>query len=308
MIQKINPQKAFFIKLGSGGEWENECLTDGVIRIGFHEFKHEDMMNGRYDLVRNHYENIGTSKPWISIYENQLRNFYESDESVLWITFSKQKLWWCFADNKFKGDGYEKKYRFTKNGWKSEDILGNELLVDNLSGELLKVQGFQSTICNVSALKYLVQKINGDTSEEIKQVKSDLQNLKKSLGKLITQLGPKDFEILVDLIFRQTGYQRTNVLGGPQKTKDIELLSPVTNERILVQVKCSTTEKQYKEYEEYFNELEFYDRFFYVFHTSEKSLSDLTPDNPKLTLWKLEELCDLTVNSGLVDWVINKVK
>lgn len=60
----------------------------------------------------------------------------------------------------------------------------------------------------------------------------------------------------MDLIFRQAGYLRTNTIGGPQKTKDIELLSPVTNEKILVQVKTSTTQSEIEQYSEYFRQLD----------------------------------------------------
>lgn len=308
MIKKINASNAFFIKLGSKGKWESECIENGILRLGFSEFEHEDMMRKKFNLVREYYESIGTSKQWVTIYENQLRNFYESDETVIWITFYKQKLWWCFGTNEFVGKGKNEKIRKTMNGWSSKDILGNDLLVDNLSGEVLKIQGFQSTICKVSAFDYLIQKINGENSPEVTAVKTDLNNLHNSIGKLITKLAPKDFEVLVDLIFRQTGYQRTNVLGGPQKTKDIELISSVTGERILVQVKCSSNIKIYKEYEDYFNELDIYDRFFYVVHTTDNKLSTLIPSNDKVSIWRLNDISKLVVNSGLVNWIINKVK
>lgn len=204
----IKPSSALFIKLGQGGEWEEECIGDGTLWLGFSEFSHDDLIAKKYDLVRNYYKTT-TSSQWVTIYENQIKNFYETDETVLWITFYDQRLWWCFADKKFKGEGIELKLRYVKDKWRCTDIFGNELLVDNLSGQLLKTQGFQST----------------------------------------------------------------NVIGGPQKTKDIELLSPVTNERILVQVKCSSSFKQYEDYETRFSGMEGYDRFFYVVHTPDKKLS-----------------------------------
>lgn len=305
-MDKIKPSTALFIKLGSKGKWDDECIDKGVLRLGFNEFKHQDMLDGRFDIVRDYFKDK-TSKQWVTIYENQLRNFYTTDDTVLWITFIKQRLYWCFADNRFEGEGTDTKYRFTKNGWSSKDINGKDLIVDNLSGELLKTQGFQSTICNVEAIDYLVKKINGDEIPEIIEVKSDLEKLVSSTSKIITKLGPKDFEILIDLIFRQTGYQRTNVLGGPQKVKDIELISPVTGERILVQVKCSSNMKQYLEYENYFNELEGYDRFFYVVHSPDKVLSKHQPNNDKISLWILDKIADLTISSGLINWVLEKV-
>lgn len=31
----INPKRVRYIKLGGGGQWEQECLENGIIRIGF---------------------------------------------------------------------------------------------------------------------------------------------------------------------------------------------------------------------------------------------------------------------------------
>jgi hypothetical protein len=306
-MDKIRPKSSLFIKLGSGGEWEKDCITDGYLRIGFNEFKHEDLIDNKFHKVRDYYTGIKTPKQWVTNYENQLRNFYTTDESVLWITFYNQRLWWCFADYKFEGAGYDKKLRFTKNGWSCLDINGKELIVDNLSGELLKTQGFQSTICKVKAFDYLVKKINGEELEEKVIVRNDLKALISSTSKLIKKLAPKDFEILVDLIFRQTGYQRTNVIGGPQKTKDIELLSPVTGERILVQVKCSSKISQFIEYEKYFNDMEGYDKFYYVVHSPDEKLSTYLSSNNKIIIWKLEKVSELAINSGLINWILNKV-
>ncbi|MBU1720503.1 MAG: hypothetical protein KKA07_15675 [Bacteroidetes bacterium] len=171
-LKPINPTSALFIKFGQGGEWEDECITNGTLRLGFREFFHDDLIAGKFKIVRNYYK-TRTSAPWVTIYENQIKNFYQTDETVLWITFYKQRLWWCFATNKFKGKGTELKLRYVKEKWRCTDILGNELLVDNLSGQLLKTQGFQSTICNVEAFDYLVKKINGKDIPEVKQVKSD---------------------------------------------------------------------------------------------------------------------------------------
>jgi len=306
-MDKIKPKSSLFIKLGSGGEWEKDCINNGYLRIGFHEFQHEDLINNKFELVRDYYTKVKTSKQWVTIYENQIKNFYTTDDSVLWITFYNQRLWWCFAGDHFEGEGNTKKLRYTKNGWSCFDINGKELIVDNLSGDLLKTQGFQSTICNVEAFDYLVKKINGEELEEIVNVKNDLQKLMTSASKLITKLAPKDFEILIDLIFRQTGYQRTNTIGGPQKTKDIELISPVTGERILVQVKCSSRIAQFIEYEKYFNDLEGYDRFYYVVHTPDEKLSTYSSLNDKIVIWKLDNISELAINSGLINWIMNKI-
>lgn len=305
-MEKINPTNALFIKLGIKGEWEKKCIKNSVLQIGFNEVNHKDLMNGRFEVINDYYKDK-TSQRCITMYVNQLKNFYKTDDNTLWITFVDQKLYWCFADNRFEDEGSLNKIRYTKNGWSCENIYGKELIVDNLSGNLLKTQGFQSTICKVEAFEYLVKKINGDVLNEVLEVDNNFKSLVQSVSKLIVKLTPKDFEILTDLIFRQLGYQRTNVIGGPQKIKDIELISPASKERILVQVKCNSNFKLYSEYECYFNSLEGYDRFYYVVHTSDAKLNNYTPLNNKIFIWRLNEISEFIINTGLLNWVREKV-
>jgi len=52
--------------------------------------------------------------------------------------------------------------------------------------------------------------------------------LKTAIRPLLQSLWWKDFELLADLIFTQSGWQRTSVLGKTEKSIDLELLSPVT--------------------------------------------------------------------------------
>ncbi|MEB2784712.1 hypothetical protein [Algoriphagus persicinus] len=119
---------------------------------------------------------------------------------------------------------------------------------------------------------------------------------------------PKDFEVFIDLIFRQAGYLRTNSIGGVQKEKDIELIAPVTGERILVQIKSSTTLKQFEVYESHFiniKESESYDRFYYVYHSPNEL--DLNSEMEGLEVWNRKKIAKLAVSSGLVPWILNKI-
>jgi hypothetical protein len=57
---------------------------------------------------------------------------------------------------------------------------------------------------------------------------------------IIKELHPKDLEIFTDLVFRQSGWQRVGVSGGTEKDIDLDLISPVTGERIAVQIAAVT--------------------------------------------------------------------
>lgn len=250
-MNPINPKKVFFIKLGPGGAWNQECIDKKIVKIGFIEISVEDIESNNWKKIKDYYSKI-TSGPAAGIYTNQIKNFYEADEQVLWITFYNQKLWWSIAKKSIYGSPDKSKYKKTENGWLSKDILGKDLLMSNLSGTLLAVQGFRGAICRAPDLSYIVDKINAKESSEIVAAEKDFSQLANSVGQLIKKLRPKDLELLVDLIFRGMGCQRVGVVGGLQNTIDIELFSPVIGERYLVQVKSETDYNHYQTYRKRF--------------------------------------------------------
>ncbi|MCE7055749.1 restriction endonuclease [Algoriphagus sp. AGSA1] len=306
MREKIKPSKALFIKLGEKGSWAKECFKNNVLKLSYKEARHEDILADLTGAVSKVYSDKVPKT--ITSYTNQIRHFYDSDESVLWITFHAQHLYWCFAEKDVYGIDNGEKEKRVIGQWSNESIDRKTLLVDNLSGNLLKTQGFQGTICNVDDFDYLVKKINGEELPEVISVKKDLEALENSLALCIQKLMPKDFEVFIDLIFRQAGYLRTNSIGGVQKEKDIELKAPVTGERILVQVKSSTTLRQFQEYESHFANIkgsESYNRFYYVYHSPNEL--KLNSDMEGLEVWDLEKIAKLAVSSGLVPWILNKI-
>lgn len=304
---EINPKQVFFIKLGTGGSWSHECIEKGIIKIGFNEIGIEDIESNKWGEIRDYYSKR-TSAPWAAIYTNQIKNFYQADEQTLWITFYNQKLWWCLTKKPIDENPDKTKYKQTVSGWSSKNIFKKELLMNNLSGTLLAVQGFRSTICKVSDPSYIVDKINAKESSEIMAAEKDFSQLSVSVGGLIKKLRPRDFELLADLIFRGMGCQRVGVVGGPQKTIDIELFSPVIGERYLVQVKSKTNWKQYQEYRQRFLEHASYDKYYYIYHTTkDKKLENYTEDSEtNIIIWSLDDISRYTINAGLVPWLINK--
>lgn len=303
----IKPTKIYFIKLGTSGIWDNECLEkDQTIKVGFTEIGHDKCINSDWNFIRNYYKSINTPATWVSIYTNQLKTFYTSDKNTLWITFYKGKLWWAFASEEVYWDG-KSRYRKVIGKWSSTNINGKELYMEELSGQVLRVQNFRSTICEVSASNYLVKKINDEELPDVKKVNDDLKNLEKNLGNLIKKLNPDDFETLVDLVFRGLGCQRVGIIGKQQKTKDIELLAPISNERYAVQVKCAATKKVFDDYVERFEGLSGYAKCYFVVHSPDADLSKLQmDDDSKIVLWRLSEISKFSINAGLIEWIINK--
>jgi hypothetical protein len=311
-MKKIKAKKVLFIKLGQGGQFEKECIEQHQnLRLGYREVDHNFCIKGQWESVHEYFtskensiSNVATS------HTNQIKQFYEEDEQTLWITFYANKLWWCFSKPEITFCSDQTKTRPVIGKWSDQDIKGNVLLAGNISGKLLKTQGFRGTICSVPEEKYALSKINCEQTKEVVDVEQAMFELKSKLILVIQNLQWKDFETLVDLIFRQAGWQRLSDLGKTQKTLDLELLAPVTGERAIVQIKAQSNLIEFLDYEEKFVPMNNdYDKFFFVLHT-DKNDSIRTYEETKITTVKIylvDKVAELTISAGLVEWVIKKV-
>jgi hypothetical protein len=272
-MEEIKASKVLFIKLGRKGIWEKECIEmNQTLCLGYREVDHSECLKGNWKASQDYYLNVKKSDlRTATSHTNQIRYFYESDKTVLWITFYANKLWWCFSKPGIQQLPDKTKIRSVIGKWSDTDILGKELTTDSLSGKLLKTQGFRGTICEVSESDYVLLKINGKELSEVTEAKKALQNLELKISYLIRHLQWKDFEILIDLIFRQAGWQRLGVAGKAEKTLDLDLLSPVTNEKAIVQIKSSSNFDEFQYYVNEFKKMKNYDKLFYVVHSPERN-------------------------------------
>lgn len=306
-MKRIQANKVLFIKLGQGGKFERECIeSNQTLRLGYREVDHKLCITGQWDKVHDYFITEENSKTFVATsHSNQIKQFYEEDEKTLWITFYANKLWWCFSKPEITLLADKTKTRPVIGKWSDKDINGNTLLAGNISGKLLKTQGFRGTICSVPEEKYALAKINCEQMKEVVEVEQAMFNLKNKLTFLIQNLQWKDFETLVDLIFRQAGWQRVGDTGKTQNTLDLELFAPVTGERAIVQIKAQSDLQQFLSYQEQFATMNDYDKFFYVVHTAKNNLT--TYENETETkLYLVDKVAELTISAGLVEWVIKK--
>jgi hypothetical protein len=300
-------QNLFFIKLGQGGEWEKECIeSQGTIRLGFREADHDLCLKGNWVAVAEHYRNVErASKGKATEYSNQIRAFYEEPNSTVWFTFYGGFLWWCTAEASVERLADGTKIRRVMDSWRRTDTRGNLITLDDLSGKLLQTRGFRGTICQPSAIEYLRRRLNGEKMPEVIHAITAKTELVASIVPVIQSLSPQDFELLIDLIFRQGGWQRAGIVGGTEKDIDLYLYSPVTKERIAIQVKSKSSLSEFRDYLNRFSSMPNFSRFFYVVHSGGEELMKV--DAPKhVTVIAGAELGDLAVRAGLTDWVIGK--
>jgi hypothetical protein len=307
-ITPIQSPTSLYIKLGESGSWEAECISNGTLRLGYRELPH-DLCNGaRWSETEKYAVAFSKDQGAATRHINQVRLFYEAPSTTLWITFQADRLWWCFGAPGIELLEDGTKRRQTTDGWHDCDVKGKPLYKAFLSGKLLATQGFQGTICSVNEHSYLLHKINGTVEPHVSAAQDALQALVTAMVPIIKRLHPKDLEVLIDLIFRQTGWNRTGVAGGIERDIDLDLLSPVTGERIAVQVKSRASEREYLDYRNKYADMRGYTRFYFVTHSPTARLETmaLAADDQSFVFWGPQELASYAARNGLVGWLLDK--
>jgi hypothetical protein len=308
-MKPINAESALFIKLGEGGDWESDCVHSGTLRLGYDDVPHELCTSSDWEnsKVRASFRE-GSDQGAVTRHIKQVRNFYEAPATTLWITFHSDRLWWCFSKPEITLLSDKSKVRNVIGQWRDTDINGNTLIKSRLSGKLLAVQMFQGTICSVKEREYLLHKINGTLEPHVAEAETALEGLIAALIPIIKNLHPKDLETLTDLIFRQSGWQRTGVAGEVEKDIDLDLLSPITQERIAIQVKSKASASVYRSYQAKFADMSGFSRFYFVTHSPDASLKVISSEvnDGSFVFWGAEQLAQQAARNGLIGWLIDR--
>lgn len=302
-MTRLTAKEAYFIKLGPGGAWEDECLRDGIIHFGYSQTPHHLCTAGNWPAVQETWVVLRNGDRGTAARDvNQIRIFYEADEETIFITFSGGLMYWCrpSGDVQVFEDG--DRWRSTVDGWHSSSLNGLPLTRDRISGGLQKVEMFRGTICKVKLLDYLLRKIGDELSPELAQADAAEHSMVCAIKSLMSLLTWQDFELLVDLVFSSSGWRRINVVGRTQKTVDLELILPTTEERAFVQVKSEATANSLHEYVREFGKSGAYTRMFFVWHSGDTPSS--TEDG--VTLLGPDRLAKMVLDTGLWSWLRNK--
>jgi len=307
-MKKIKFRNTYFIKLGEGGKWEEDSITGKKARIGWSYLNQKDIENKKLKKIemeiKSNFEDKGAGTRDF----NAFKKFYDSTSEDLWITFYSSKLWWCKLTNgKIKKDRISR-YRDVSIGWHDKNINGDLLIANEITGKITRLQGFRGTICDVTAEKELLRVINGEQSEEFKLLDKTRKQFVIQLEKAIQQLHWKDFEILVDLIFREAGWKRISALGETMKQIDLELQEKITGDNYHVQVKSTANLKEFEEYKNEFLESDF-NKLYFIVHSPQKNLEEIiTSKKDKVELILKDKLADLVFQMGLSDWLMKKIR
>lgn len=328
--KEIGELKVRYIKQGKGGKLFETCRKEKLLYIGFgteksglrglcNQARNPKQASEAEKKIKDHWLDCQKKTSAVATRNTNTMLYVAKDEgNTLWITIENRKIYYGltkgeelkqyapWVDNDFNsGSAKDMKY-----GWCDRNILGETLDVNKISGALTKTQSTQGTMAEIQPdiacyfLKLLL-------SEKIKS-KSHAEKARCYLGvtlaKIIQTLQPSEFEVLVDLIFANSGWKRDGELGGNIKFVDVTLKLPSTDETAGVQVKSETNDKEFQEYldKDYRNQN--FDKFFYVYHTGTVSEKIIPEEEKNVHVWDVDKVASRAIDAGLSQWIIDRAR
>ena len=308
-MQPIDFKNAYYVKLGRGGEWEESSFRENKVRIGWKNWTVKEINQRNWDNLKQKYRKTYKSNSSATMDINALKNIVESTSEDIWITFHNDYLWWCRVEEVGIFEDKNSKYRKVSGRWNNRDVFGQPLILNQIPGSISKIQRFAATICRVKEVEDLRRLLNNQPSDVFQAISNIKTKLVEEVERGLKGLHWKDFEILVDLVFRNSGWRRISMLGGPMKTLDMELEESVTGDLYQVQVKSAATLDDFKKYAQNFSPGRFRKRYF-VSHSPETKLADYQQDEPykEIELILPRRLARMVVDFGLTDWLLKKIR
>lgn len=299
-----------YIKLGEGGKFFTACHDSKLAYIGFWSHlpsAYQMARDGHFDEYKDFLCTQKKSTSKARQHANEVKRFFQDNGKTLWVTFENQKLYWCFFDENsgpsIRND-YEGVTRPVYGKWRDQDLNGKSLDINQLPGALTKTQGYRGTSCQIEKHigEYLIRRILGERIEEVEMAHRSLKDLKVHVEHIIRHhLDPKDFELLVDLIFSTSGWRRISLTGGTQKLIDIAMVLPSTNEKAFVQAKMNVSQKDFEFYKRQLAKTP-YDRLFFAYANGNIN----NPDDSQITLLDGTKIADHAIRSGLTHWLLER--
>ena len=82
MAQTIDAEDARYIKLGQKGRWEQQCLGDGTLRLGYADVPHDLARSSNMQALRQHFVDQGYKPAPATSHANQVLSFYSAGHLV----------------------------------------------------------------------------------------------------------------------------------------------------------------------------------------------------------------------------------
>jgi hypothetical protein len=310
-----------YIKLGRNSAYFRSCLDQNYVQLGFGLNKpnfFESFLNEDWSSLKKLYLQQEDSTRRAGNFIGQLKRARSADESYVWLTIEKGHLYWAQTAKNAKWKSNGEGATLEVKPWSNKDTSNEKTLLSDrrLPGWLMATSQYKGTICNAARnieiadentrADVIKRLIGGNISLARTNLRTNEQKLQASIKTALTELDPKDFELLIELIFSRSGWRRVGILGKTQKSIDLRLELPTTGERAIVQVKSSSPKATFnnflKEVVDTWGDCE---KFFWVQHSGDIPVA--ATEYPEVFIWDTEKIAQQVLESGLVSWLGNKI-
>lgn len=321
-------EKAYFIKLGGGGRTidigNNEqisfakyCIDNRFAYFGFgSDGFFEELLARNYDNFYNYHMagRTGTSTGVATRVRSAAKIFIESADDTYWFTFHDGDFYWAQLEGEIEKNNHtDGIWRRVKGQW-SNRAIGHQkdLKRTTIPGSVAKIAGYRGTICSAGdATQSAINVIQGTISPGAVKAQNALPEFHDGLLAAIHELRDKDFEVLVDLIVSNRGWQRIGSIGGVEKFTDGEYKIPVIDFDVSVQTKTMTSLFEFREYiSESMTTVNGDSFFLYIFNNSNDidAIYEESKKHRNVRVIGPRELPQLALSAGLFNWVIDHAR
>ena len=304
----LEARHVYYLKLGRGGRWAADSIAHGRARIGWARVPLQKILDGAWDEIREDLNATSKTAGAGTMDANALEIFSTSTQEDVWITFHDSRLWWGRLGQGIVQEDATSKFRLLAEGWSPKSLKGEVLRVNQIPGRIAQLQGFRGTVCRVRERDALLRLLSGERSPEYAALVEAKNAMVARTMEATRGLHWKDFELLVDLVFRQSGWRRVSVVGESMKSADIELVDPITGDRYQVQVKSQATRATASAYREDCTATAFR-KLFFVVHSPDAGLSGAaaTLGDESFEIVLPERLATMVVDAGLTAWLLDRI-
>jgi hypothetical protein len=294
--------------LGRGNAWFRSSIDNNRIEFGHPDIPHDVAEAKDRAAILAIHDQAGRDRGKATGYAREILEFYGLGEDCLWITFGDGCMWWAFAKPEvhlLPANGDDRtRCRPVIGTWSNRDASGELLTISKLSTRFTQVSAYRQTLCSVQDPDGIIRRINGLEEPIVAEGRAAEQALHDVAARMIRNLHWRDFEVLCDLIFARSGWQRVAELGGLQKDTDLVLLQSATGERAYVQVKSGSDQAELDHYVQSFESDDSFSQMFYVCHSPRNALA--ASSRKPVHIWTGPVTAERAVSAGLFRWLLDK--
>jgi hypothetical protein len=300
MVASVQAQRVRYVQIAE--EWTEECLRSDTLRIDLSTDRHFKLcINQRWDLLARAYRARGDPVETAARQVDQVRAVFQDDGQTLWITFHAGRMHWTFIDPRVQpwiaGHGTGSMRRTLP--WRSETGCGTPLWMSSLPPKWRKMQRPTDVVTELELGEEIVRRLNAKDPPDTARVEQLLGELRRAVLPVLASLSTSEFAQLLELIFTASGWRRQSTDAEAQMH---EFALPSTNERSLVRWTPIASQAEIDEFRARFAASR-YERLIFVYQTGMARSTD-----PRIMLLGPEQLANMTVEAGLVSWVLDKVR